>query len=70
MRSDNANSICHGRFGGGEGLRKKFESVSVGHATLAPRIPFGGLHLDTADVADHPLKALSLAQPQLELTLA
>ena len=32
--------------------------------------PFGGLHLDTADVADHPLKALSLAQPQLERTLA
>ncbi|WP_406043368.1 FAD-dependent monooxygenase [Micromonospora sp. NBC_00898] len=51
------------------GLLERFEAAST-DPRPAPRYPFGGVHLDFTHVADPPLRALQLPQPQLERLLA
>jgi 2-polyprenyl-6-methoxyphenol hydroxylase-like FAD-dependent oxidoreductase len=50
------------------GLTERFETAS-GKSRPTPRFPFGGLHVDLAQLADNPMEALLLAQPDLERLL-
>jgi 2-polyprenyl-6-methoxyphenol hydroxylase-like FAD-dependent oxidoreductase len=50
------------------GLLKRFEAAS-GHPRPAPRFPFGGMHIDFTQLADPPMQAVRLPQPQLERLL-
>jgi 2-polyprenyl-6-methoxyphenol hydroxylase-like FAD-dependent oxidoreductase len=50
------------------GLTERFETAS-GKPRPTPRFPFGGLHVDLAQLADNPMEALLLPQPDLERLL-
>lgn len=50
------------------GLLERFEAACT-DPVPAPRFPFGGVHLDFAQLPDPPLHALPLPQPQLERLL-
>jgi 2-polyprenyl-6-methoxyphenol hydroxylase-like FAD-dependent oxidoreductase len=50
------------------GLAERFEAAS-GHPRPTPRFPFGGLHVDLSQLADNPMQALLLPQPQMESLL-
>lgn len=50
------------------GLLERFEAACPGPG-LAPRFPFGGVHLDFTQLPDPPLHALPLPQPLLERLL-
>lgn len=50
------------------GLIGRFEAAS-GRPRPAPRFPFGGLHVDLTQLADSPMQALLLPQPQMESLL-
>ena len=50
------------------GLIERFEAAS-GHPRPAPRFPFGGMHVDLTPLAESPMQALRLPQPQLERLL-
>jgi 2-polyprenyl-6-methoxyphenol hydroxylase-like FAD-dependent oxidoreductase len=50
------------------GLLERFEAAS-GQPRPAPRFPFGGLHIDFTSLAEPPMQALRLPQPQLERLL-
>ena len=50
------------------GLLDRFEAAST-DPHPAPRFPFGGVHLDFAQLADSPLQAMVLPQPLLERLL-
>ena len=52
-----------------QGLLDRFEAASTGPSHPAPRYPFGDVHLDFSHLADPPLHALQLPQPQLERLL-
>jgi len=52
------------------GLLERFEAAGGGPVRSGDRFPFGGVHLDLAGLADPPLQALRLPQPQLERVLA
>jgi 2-polyprenyl-6-methoxyphenol hydroxylase-like FAD-dependent oxidoreductase len=47
----------------------RFREASTG-PELAPRFPFGGLHLDFTHIEDSPMRAMLLPQPRLEGLLA
>ncbi|MEV0704216.1 FAD-dependent monooxygenase [Saccharopolyspora sp. NPDC050389] len=51
------------------GLLDRFEAASPGPSHPAPRYPFGDVHLDFSNLADPPLRGLTLPQPQLERLL-
>jgi len=51
------------------GLLDRLEAAGTGPSFALPRVPFGGVHLDLANVADPPLRGLSLPQPTLEHVL-
>ncbi|HVV21611.1 MAG TPA: FAD-dependent monooxygenase, partial [Pseudonocardiaceae bacterium] len=51
------------------GLLDRFEAAATGPIHAAPRVPFGGVHVDLAQLADPPLRALGLPQPRLEQVL-
>jgi 2-polyprenyl-6-methoxyphenol hydroxylase-like FAD-dependent oxidoreductase len=50
------------------GLLERFETAS-GKPRPAPRFPFGGLPVDLTELADSPMEALLLPQPQMEALL-
>jgi 2-polyprenyl-6-methoxyphenol hydroxylase-like FAD-dependent oxidoreductase len=50
------------------GLTERFEAAS-GKPRPSPRFPFGGLHVDLTQLADNPMEALLLPQPNLERLL-
>jgi 2-polyprenyl-6-methoxyphenol hydroxylase-like FAD-dependent oxidoreductase len=50
------------------GLTQRFEAAS-GKSRPTPLFPFGGLHVDLTQVADNPMEALLLPQPDLERLL-
>lgn len=50
------------------GLLDRFETAS-GKPRPAPRFPFGGLHVDLTALAEPPMQALMLPQPQMESLL-
>jgi 2-polyprenyl-6-methoxyphenol hydroxylase-like FAD-dependent oxidoreductase len=50
------------------GLLERFEAAS-GHPRPAPRFPFGGMHIDFTPLAESPMQALRIPQPQLERVL-
>ncbi|AVT39919.1 FAD-dependent monooxygenase [Plantactinospora sp. BB1] len=50
------------------GILDRFEAACTGPVP-APRFPFGGVHLDFTRLADPPLHALPLPQPELERLL-
>ncbi|MFF2643657.1 FAD-dependent monooxygenase [Streptomyces niveus] len=50
------------------GLLERCEAACTGPAP-APRFPFGGVHVDLTGLADPPMHALPLPQPQLEKVL-
>jgi 2-polyprenyl-6-methoxyphenol hydroxylase-like FAD-dependent oxidoreductase len=53
------------------GLLERFEAASTRpRPALAPRFPWGGMHVDFTQLADPPMQALPLPQPQLERLLA
>jgi 2-polyprenyl-6-methoxyphenol hydroxylase-like FAD-dependent oxidoreductase len=52
------------------GLLARLEAAGGGPVRSGDRFPFGGVHLDLAGLADPPLRALRLPQPQLERVLA
>jgi 2-polyprenyl-6-methoxyphenol hydroxylase-like FAD-dependent oxidoreductase len=51
------------------GLLERFEAASTAPRP-APRFPWGGMHVDFTQLADPPMQALPLPQPQLERLLA
>jgi len=51
------------------GLLDRLVAASAGPVHQAPVIPFGGMQLDLSPLADNPLPALGLPQPQLERLL-
>jgi 2-polyprenyl-6-methoxyphenol hydroxylase-like FAD-dependent oxidoreductase len=51
------------------GLLERFEAASTGPRP-APRFPWGGMHVDFTQLADPPMQAMPLPQPQLERLLA
>jgi len=51
------------------GLLARFEAASTGPRP-APRFPWGGMHVDFTQLADPPMQAMPLPQPQLERMLA
>ena len=51
------------------GLLDRFEAVSIAPRPT-PRFPFGGVHVDFTSLADCPMQAMPLPQPQLEHLLA
>ncbi|HEX7825951.1 MAG TPA: FAD-dependent monooxygenase [Mycobacterium sp.] len=50
------------------GLTERFETAS-GMPRPTPRFPFGGLHVDLTQLADNPMEALRIPQPDLERLL-
>jgi 2-polyprenyl-6-methoxyphenol hydroxylase-like FAD-dependent oxidoreductase len=53
------------------GLLERFEAASTApRPALAPRFPWGGMHVDFTQLADPPMQAMPLPQPQLERLLA
>ncbi len=51
-----------------QGLLERFEAA--GNAPIpAPRLPFGGVHVDFTGLADPPMELLMLPQPRLERVL-
>jgi 2-polyprenyl-6-methoxyphenol hydroxylase-like FAD-dependent oxidoreductase len=50
------------------GLTERFETAS-GKPRPTPTFPFGGLHVDLTQLADNPMEALLLPQPDLERLL-
>jgi 2-polyprenyl-6-methoxyphenol hydroxylase-like FAD-dependent oxidoreductase len=53
------------------GELERFEAASTGPSgpRPAPRFPWGGMHVDFTQLADPPMQALLLPQPQLERVL-
>ena len=51
------------------GLLERFEAASTGPRPAA-RFPWGGMHVDFTRLADPPMQAMPLPQPQLERLLA
>jgi 2-polyprenyl-6-methoxyphenol hydroxylase-like FAD-dependent oxidoreductase len=51
------------------GLLERLEAAANGPRP-APRFPFGGVHLDFTQLADPPMGAVAIPQPQLERLLA
>jgi 2-polyprenyl-6-methoxyphenol hydroxylase-like FAD-dependent oxidoreductase len=51
------------------GLLDRIEAAGNRHGRPALRFPFGGVHLDLTDVAEPPLRGLSIPQPRLERVL-
>ncbi|KAA0077400.1 FAD-binding monooxygenase [Mycolicibacterium sp. P9-64] len=56
------------RFLDHRGLTGRFEAAS-GQPRPTPRFPFGGLHVDLTQLAENPMEALLLPQPDLERLL-
>ncbi|WP_231496708.1 FAD-dependent monooxygenase [Rhodococcus sp. UNC363MFTsu5.1] len=50
------------------GLRERFDAASS-DPNIAPRFPFGGLHLDFTHMADPPMRALPIPQAEIERLL-
>ena len=50
------------------GLLERFEAAGTGRRP-APRLPWGGMHVDFTPLADPPMEVLPLPQPQLERVL-
>lgn len=50
------------------GLLERLSAVA-GRPRPAPKIPFGGMHVDLSRLADSPLQTLGVQQPRLERTL-
>jgi 2-polyprenyl-6-methoxyphenol hydroxylase-like FAD-dependent oxidoreductase len=50
------------------GELERFEAAGT-PATRAPRLPWGGMHVDFTPLADPPMEVLPLPQPQLERVL-
>jgi 2-polyprenyl-6-methoxyphenol hydroxylase-like FAD-dependent oxidoreductase len=51
------------------GLLDRVVAAGTGAVQRAPRLPFGGVHLDFSRLADPPMWALGLPQPRLERVL-
>ncbi|MET7970936.1 FAD-dependent monooxygenase [Micromonospora sp. NPDC005305] len=51
------------------GLLDRVEAASIGPIHTAPRLPFGGVHLDLSNLADSPIWGVPLPQPRLERLL-
>ena len=51
------------------GLLERFEASGTGPRP-APRLPWGGIHVDFTQLADPPMEVMPLPQPQLERLLA
>jgi 2-polyprenyl-6-methoxyphenol hydroxylase-like FAD-dependent oxidoreductase len=47
----------------------RFEAASTASRPASGRFPFGGMHVDLTRIADPPMQALPLPQPQLERVL-
>lgn len=52
------------------GLLGQIESASIGPVHTAPRLPFGGVHLDFSNLDDPPIWGLHLPQSRLERLLS
>ncbi len=52
------------------GLLERFEAASTAPRPASGRFPWGGMHVDFTQLADPPMQALPLPQPQLEGLLA
>jgi len=52
------------------GLLDRVIAAGVGPVRRAPKLPFGGVHLDFSPLTDPPMWALPLPQPRLELLLS
>jgi 2-polyprenyl-6-methoxyphenol hydroxylase-like FAD-dependent oxidoreductase len=48
------------------GVLDRVLAASIGPIHTAPRLPFGGVHLDLSHLADPPIWGLHLPQPRLE----
>jgi 2-polyprenyl-6-methoxyphenol hydroxylase-like FAD-dependent oxidoreductase len=51
------------------GELERFEAASTAPRPASGRFPWGGMHVDFAQLADPPMEALPLPQPQLERVL-
>jgi hypothetical protein len=51
------------------GLLDRVQAASVDPIHTAPRLPFGGVHLDFSHLADAPIWGVHLPQPRLERLL-
>jgi len=52
------------------GLLERFEAAAGAGPIRAPRLPWGGMHLDFTPLAEPPMQVMPLPQPQLEGVLA
>ncbi len=51
------------------GLMDRIETASIGPIHTAPRLPFGGVHLDLSHLPESPIWGVQLPQPRLERLL-
>ncbi len=52
------------------GLLGRFEAAAGSGPIRAPRLPWGGMHVDFTPLAEPPMQVLPLPQPQIERVLA